>query len=61
MTEEGIQKLNEMIDSQKEEIYRALKETGGFDEINNFFMNNYWRKIGIFVKLMRKVSVRWKN
>ena len=31
-----------------------------FDEINNFFMNNYWNKIGIFVKLMRKVSVRWR-
>ena len=32
-----------------------IKETNDFDEINNFFMNNYWNKIGIFVKLVRKV------
>ena len=38
-----------------------IKETNNIDEINNFFMNNYWNKIGIFVKLMRKVSMRWKN
>ena len=38
-----------------------FQETNNFDEINNFFMNNYWNKIGIFVKLMRKVSKRWKN
>ena len=37
-----------------------IEETNNFDEIN-FFMKNYWNKIGIFVKLMRKVSVRWKN
>ena len=30
-----------------------IKETNDFDEINNF-MNNYWRKIGIFVKLHEK-------
>ena len=23
-----------------------IKETNNFDEINNFFMNNYWNKIG---------------
>ena len=38
-----------------------IKETNDFDEINTFFMNNYWNKIGIFVKLTRKVSMRWKN
>ena len=38
-----------------------IKETNNFDEINNFFMNNYWNKIEIFVKLMWKVSMRWKN
>ena len=38
-----------------------LQETNNFDEINNFFMNKYQNKTGIFVKLMRKVSVRWKN
>ena len=35
-----------------------IKETNDFDEINNFFMNNYWHKIGFFVKLMRKVSLK---
>ena len=38
-----------------------LQETNNFDEINNFFMNNYQNKIGIFVKLVRKVSMRRKN
>ena len=28
-----------------------LKETNNFDEIDNVFINNYWNKIGIFVKL----------
>ena len=40
---------------------QIIKERNNFDEINNFFINNYWNKIGIFVKLMRKVSMRWKN
>ena len=38
-----------------------LQETDNFDEINKFFMYNYWNKSGIFVKLMRKVSLKWKN
>ena len=38
-----------------------IKETNNIDEINNFFMNNYWNKIENFVKLMRKVSMRWKK
>ena len=42
-------------------IIVLLLETHSFDEINNFFMNNYWNKIGIFVKLMWKISMRWKN
>ena len=42
--------------SLKEEKFIVLiTETNDFDEIGNFFMNNYWNKIGIFVKLMRKV------
>ena len=35
--------------------------TNNFDEINCFFMNNYQNKIGIFVKLIWKVLMRWKN
>ena len=38
-----------------------IKETNNIDEIDNFFMNNYWNKIENFVKLMRKVLMRWKN
>ena len=38
-----------------------IEKTNDAKEINNFFMNSYWSKIGIFVKLMRKVSVKWKN
>ena len=49
----SVQKLNEGIESQRGEINLVLlQETNNFDEINNFFMNNYWNKIGIFVKLM---------
>ena len=31
------------------------------DEINNYFKTNYQNKIGIFVKLISKVFMRWKN
>ena len=48
------------VSSLKEEKFVVLiKETNDFDEINNFFMSNYWSKTGIFVKLMRKVSMKW--
>ena len=41
MTEE-FKKLNEVIGSQKKKKFVVLiKETNDFDEINNFFMNNY--------------------
>ena len=50
------------LSSLKEEKFIVLiKEANNIDEINNYFMNNYWNKIGIFVKLMRKVSMRCKN
>ena len=38
-----------------------LREMNNFDEINNFFMNNYWNKIGNFAKHTGKVSMRWKK
>ena len=46
---------------KKKKFVVLIKETNDFDEIINFFMNSYWSKIGIFVKLMKKASVRWKN
>ena len=39
----------------------ALKQKNFKDEINNFFMHSYWSKIGIYVKLTIKVSMKWKN
>ena len=35
-------------------LIMLMRERNNFDEINNFFMNNYWNKIGIFVKLRRE-------
>ena len=58
----SIQKLNEVIEYQRGEFIVLIKETNNFDDINNFFMNNYWHKIGIFVKLVRRIQIekRWK-
>ena len=36
----------------EEKLITLLQEMNNFDEINNFFMNKYQNKIGIFVKLM---------
>ena len=56
----SIQKLK--ISSLKQEKFIVLiKETNNFDEINNSFKNICWNKVGIFMDLMRIVSVRWKN
>ena len=57
----SIQKLNETIESQKKKFVVLIKEMNNFVEINYFFMNNYWSKIGFFVKLMRKASIKWEN
>ena len=58
----NIQKLTEVIGSQRDEINRAL---AGDEQLRRdpqlLHEQYYWNKIGIFVKLMRKVSMRWKN
>ncbi len=46
----SVQKLSKLSSPRKEKIIVLTKETNNIDEINNFFMNNYWNKIGIFVK-----------
>ena len=51
----------ELSSLNEEKLITLLHVMNNFDDINNFFMNNYQNKIGIFVKLMRKVSMRWKN
>ena len=38
---EDVQKLNEMIECQRGEIYRAHQETNDTDKINNFFTKSY--------------------
>ena len=59
---QGVSKSCMKLSSLEEKKFIVLiKETNNFDEINNSFMNNYWNKIGIFVKLMGKVLMRWKN
>ena len=45
----------------KKNFIVLIKETNDFDNIINFFMNRCWSKTGILVKLMRKVSMKWKN
>ena len=47
--------------SRSKKNFIVLKQKNDVDKINNFFMNSYWNKTRIFVKLMRKVSKKWKN
>ena len=61
MTEEVSRNWRELSSLKEEKFIVLIKETNNTDEIKNFFMNNFWNKIGIFVKLMRKVSMRCKN
>ena len=50
----------ELSSLSEEKLIMLLQEMNNFDEIN-YFMNNYPNKIGIVVKLIWKVLVRWKN
>ena len=38
--------------SRSKKNFIVLKQKNAVDKINNFFMNSYWSKIGIFVKLI---------
>ena len=42
-------------------LIMLLQGVSNPDEINYYFKKNYQKKIGIFVKLMSKVFMRWKN
>ena len=56
----SIQKLNETIESQKEELHRAqAEELQRRDQ--HFFMHSYCSITGNHVKLVLKVSMKWKN
>ena len=50
----------ELSSLSEEKLIMLLQEMNNFDEIN-YFMNNYPKKIGIFVKVIWKVLMRWKN
>ena len=61
LTEEVFRNWMELSSLNEEKLIMLLQVMNNFDEINNFFKNNYQNKIGIFMKLMRKVLLRWKN
>ena len=42
----------ELVSLNEEKLITLLHVMNNFDEINNFFINNYQNKIGIFVKLI---------
>ena len=42
----------ELMSLKEVRLIVLVQDTNNFDEINNFFMNNYWNKIGNFVKLI---------
>ena len=42
----------ELSSRNEEKLITLLYVMNNFDEISNIFMNNYWNKIGIFVKLI---------
>ena len=51
----------ELLSFSEGKLIILLQVMNNSDEINYFFKNNYQNKIGIFVKLISKVSIRWKN
>ena len=57
----SIQKLNEVIESQRGEIYSAHQGDEQLRWGQQLLHEQLLEQIGIFVKLMRKVSTRWKN
>ena len=59
MTEDVYKKKKLLTLSRKNFI--ALKQKNFHDEINNFFMHSYHSKTGNYVRLMIKVSMKWKN
>ena len=60
-TEEVFKSWMKRSSHKKKKFVVLIKETNDADKINNFFTNSSWSKIGISVKLMRKVLMRWKN
>ena len=61
ITDEVSQNWIELSSLNEVRLIMLVQETNDVDKIINLFMNSCWSKIGIFVKLMRKASVTWKN
>ena len=61
LIEEVFRNWMELSNLSEEKLIIFMQESNFFDEINNFFTNNYWNKIRIFVKLIWKAAMRWKN
>ena len=53
--------IQEFLDSQRMEIDHTITGVSNPGEINYYFKKNYQNKIGILVKLVSKVFMRWKN
>ena len=60
MTEEVYENYVKLL-NLSEKNFIALKLMNFNDEINNFFVHSYCSKIRNYVKLIRQVSVKWKN
>ena len=58
-------KKSKFLQSAKQELtntnFKQLEPKKFNNEINNFFKDNYCRKIWNFVKLIREVSLKWKS
>ena len=57
----SIQELNGIIESQRREIGHTLACDGQLRRDQILLQNNYQNKIGIFVKLISKVLMKWKS
>ena len=56
----SVRKLGEIVNLSKKN-FTALKLKNFNDEVHNFFMNGYCSNIQNCVKLIRKVSMKWKT
>ena len=60
MTEEVYENWVKLLNLSKKN-FNALKLKNFNDGTNNFFMNGFYSKIRNYVKLIIKVSMKWKN
>ena len=61
LAEEVSRNWIELLSLSEERLIMLSQVMNNSDEINYFFKNHYQNKIGIFVKVILKVFMRWKN